>query len=164
MPLRTSILYPVSCIKKFSKKYTKYIILNTKYRKSEGFSLVEIILSLFSISILSLILITSIQSLSTRRRQDLSAIASKAATKEIEQLRNLNFSSITATTSPLACSSEFTQAGTSSYLPGCSIRRDVDSYQGDSLIKQVGLTVSWTTTGSQTKSVTMQTLMTSGGL
>src|SRR3989344_3797323 len=124
----------------------------------EGFSLIELILSLFSISILALILVTSIQSLSTRRRQDLSAIASKAATKEIEHLRNLNFSSITATTSPLACSSEFTQAGTSSYLPGCSIRRDVDSYQGDSLIKQVGLTVSWTTTGSQTKSVTMQTL------
>src|SRR3989344_5377824 len=132
MPLRTSILYPVSCIKKFSKKYTKYIILNTKYRKSKGFSLVELILSLFSISILSLILITSIQSLSTRRRQDLSAVAS--------------------------------QAGTPSYLPGCSINRTVSSYDGDSNIKQVGLTVSWTTTGGQTKSVTMQTLMTQGGL
>jgi|SRR3989344_5152984 len=164
MPLRTSILYPVSCIKKFSKKYTKYIILNTKYRKSKGFSLVELILSLFSISILSLILITSIQSLSTRRRQDLSAIASKAATKEIEHLRNLNFSSITPA-SGLACSSDFTQAGTPSYLPGCSINRTFSYYDPpDNKIKQVGLTVSWTTTGGQTKSVTMQTLMTQGGL
>lgn len=140
------------------------MILNTKYRKSAGFSLVEIIISLFLVGVLTTILLTTSNSFLTRRRQDLSAIAAKAATLEIERLRNQEVSSITYA-SGLACSTDFTQAGTPSYLPGCQVTRTVSDYGSppDPLIKQVGVTVSWTFQ-NQTKNIVMQTLMTQGGL
>ena len=129
----------------------------------EGFSLVEIIISLFLVGILGTILITTSNSFLTRRRQDLSSIAAKAATLEIERLRNKEISSISPA-SGLSCSSDFTQAGTPSYLPGCQIARTVADFGNPSdKIKQIGITVSWTFQ-NQTKNIVMQTLMTSGGL
>ena len=47
-----SIPYQVSCIMQFVKKYTGYIIPNTKYRKPFGFSLVELLVVIAVIGIL----------------------------------------------------------------------------------------------------------------
>ena len=50
--LVSSIKYQVLSIKEFAKKYTKYQILNTKYGKSKGFTLVELLIVISIIAIL----------------------------------------------------------------------------------------------------------------
>src|SRR3989344_8047752 len=75
-------------------------------RRRPGFSLVEMIVTIFLIAIISTILITSTNSLHTRRRTDLSALAGKIASSELERVRNLEFSSIAPYSNP-DCSSEF---------------------------------------------------------
>ena len=52
MPTRSSILYKVFCIKEFVGKNTRYLILNTRYRKSKGFSLIELLVVITIIAIL----------------------------------------------------------------------------------------------------------------
>ena len=51
MPSRSRILYKVFCIKEFIGKNTRYLILNTRYRKSFGFTLIEllVVITLFGI-------------------------------------------------------------------------------------------------------------------
>lgn len=126
--------------------------------QEEGFSLIEIIISVFLIAILSVILIGTTRSLFARTRQDQQAIASKAATKEIEHLRNLSFLSIASGTS--ACDAELADK----LISNCLITKTVTYYDPPTnQVKQVKVTISWTYQG-QNKSVTMQTLITSGGL
>ena len=129
-----------------------------------GFSLIEITISMFLIAAFGVILTSASGSLLSRRRTDLTAIASKAATKEIEHLRNLSYSSINPDPTPHACSSEFIQAGTSSYLPSCMIGRSVYLNDPSSGLKRVVITLSWTSSGGNTRFVVMETVMTSGGL
>src|SRR3989344_4301624 len=50
---QVSILYLVSSIKQSISKYTKYLILNTKYCKPKGFTLVEILVVITILSIIS---------------------------------------------------------------------------------------------------------------
>lgn len=52
MPGRSSILYQVFRIKEFVAKNTRYLILNTRYRKSFGFTLIEllVVITLFGIT------------------------------------------------------------------------------------------------------------------
>src|SRR3990167_2041470 len=52
MPSRSSILYQVFFIKEFVEKNTRYLILNTRYRKSRGFTLIEllVVITLFAIT------------------------------------------------------------------------------------------------------------------
>ena len=51
MPSRSRILYKVFCIREFVEKNTRYLILNTRYRKSKGFTLIEllVVITLFGI-------------------------------------------------------------------------------------------------------------------
>ena len=64
-PFRTSILYYVSCIKKLAQKNIKYLpcrqagkILNTKYLKSAGFTLIEflVVLGILAVTVSSTVL------------------------------------------------------------------------------------------------------------
>ena len=50
--LVSGIKYQVLNIKEFAKKHTKYQILNTKYGKSKGFTLVELLIAITIIAIL----------------------------------------------------------------------------------------------------------------
>jgi len=135
----------------YAKRYT----LNAK----RGFTLIEILISLFFVGTLVTLLFSASSSLLTKRRGDLQDTAAKVASREIENLRNQSFSSITS--SPLkACPS--TQ---DSYkLPNCQISRTVtQNYDGNSNVKQINVNVSWTEAG-QSKSLTMDTLIYSGGI
>lgn len=60
----------------------------------DGFTLVEILLSLFFIIAIVTILFATSGTLFTRRKSDQQSIAAKAATKEIERLRGLTFSNL----------------------------------------------------------------------
>ena len=123
-----------------------------------GFSLIEITISMFLIAAFGVILTSASGSLLSRRRTDQTAIASKATTKEIEHLRNLSYSSIT-TNNNLACDSEF-----NTLLQSCRIGRAVYDNNPSNGLKRVVITLSWTSSGGNTRFVVMETVMTSGGL
>ena len=135
-----------------------------------GFSLIEIMISMFLIAAFGVILASSSGSLLSRRRTDLTAIASKAATKEIEHTRNLAFTSVTSANN-LACDAEFNQGD--SKLPSCRIDKCVENYggtpctvdliNGNVNLKRVLITLSYNYQG-KSRFVVMETVMTQGGL
>ena len=110
--------------------------LRTHYSQAPGFSLIEVVVSIFLVSALSIILVGSTNSLHTRKRTELTAIDNKAALKEIERVRNLEYSSITTALS-LPCDTEF-----NNQLPGCRIDRQVtNNFNNDLNLKQVLITL-----------------------
>ena len=140
-------------------------------RRRPGFSLVEMIVTIFLIAIISTILITSTNSLHTRRRTDLSALAGKIASSELERVRNLEFSSI-APYSNRDCSSEFIQSSSPTYLPNCQISQTVYCYPlagadpnciPNPNVKQVSITIQLKY-HNKTKTAVVETLISSGGL
>ena len=138
-------------------------------RMRPAFSLIEITISMFLIAAFGVILTSASGSLLSRRRTDLTAIASKAATKEIEHTRNLAFTSVTSANN-LACDAEFNQGD--SKLPSCRIDKCVENYggipctvdlNGNVNLKRVLITLSYNYQG-KSRFVTMETLVTQGGL
>lgn len=150
---------PVSCLTREAEQNSQTSDLRSQFwrRRRPGFSLIELVISMFLIVVLASIVVTAANGLNTRRRTDLSAIAGKAATKEIEHLRNLEFLSL-ATANNQACDSEL-----GGQLQNCRIDRTVSNYPGITNVKQVAITLSWTYQG-HSKFVTMETLIAQGGL
>jgi len=71
-----------------------------------AFSLVEVLLSLFFVIALVGILVGTTGSMLTRRQSDLSNIATKVTTKEVERLRGLDYTSLLAEGN-LACTGTY---------------------------------------------------------
>ncbi len=127
-----------------------------------GFSLIELLLTIVLIAAISAILIRGAGGLHSRRRTDLLSVAGKAASQQIEKVRNQDFLSVGPALNQ-TCSSDYTDSTKPSYLPGCRIDQSVSSYGGDANIKQVSITVSWTYQ-SKSQLVVMETLISPGGL
>lgn len=64
----------------------------------QGFSLIEVLITVFLIGALGVILVSTSNSLSTRRRTNLRQLAAKMMSRDIEHMRNLAFSSLPQTT------------------------------------------------------------------
>ena len=136
MPKQSSILYTVFSIK---EKNTKYEIRNTRYKKSAGFGLIEIILSVVLIIAIATGLFATAGTFLIRRKSDLQAIAAKIASKDIENLRAATFSSLPA---PGTYSCVITDSDLSN-LPNCCGDRTITNYTGDTNIKQITITIRW---------------------
>ncbi len=133
---------------------------------NNGFSLVEILLSLFLLSSLLAILFSTTGSLFTRRTSDLQAIATKIASRDIENQRNTPFGSLPATTIG-GCDYTFPDADLSKlhtkYGNGCVTRTRTD-YGSDPNIQWVTVTVNWRTDNGAAQTVQMDTLIYKNGL
>ena len=85
-----------------NKKVNRFPVSRLSFKvPKEGFTLVEILLSLFFIIAIVTILFSTSGSLLTRRKSDQQSIAAKVATKEIERLRGLPYSGGAVNTSLL---------------------------------------------------------------
>lgn len=120
-----------------------------------GFSLVEVLISMFIIVILGFLLLTASGTLAQTYSSNLQTIASKAASKEIETLRETPFASLP--------SSGAIVDPNLSKLPAGAATRTVTTYQSDPTIKQINVTVTWTFNGSA-RQLQMATLIYQNGI
>ncbi|HCS78985.1 TPA: hypothetical protein DIV55_04555 [Patescibacteria group bacterium] len=132
-----------------------------------GFTLVEILLSLFFIIAIVTILFSTSGSLLTRRRSDQQSIAAKVATKDIEYLRGLAFASLPATSPPGP--SGCLQLGGSTDPDLTKLRdgkcaRTITNYEGNAIIKQTTVTVYWDNDNGVEQQLKMDTLIYESGL
>lgn len=146
-------------LKGISNKYqfqisTNFKSLNGNWKFKEGFTLVEILLSLFVImAIVSIILVVSSTYLHSRR-SSLQAIATGIASRDIENLRLADFNSVQTgniTDSEL------------SLLPSSSAARTVANFETNAKIKQVTVTVGWIEKGLA-QEIKLDTLISQNGI
>lgn len=109
-------------------------------RTKNAFSLIEVLIAVAIIAILGFILLTTSGTLTQTHSSNLQTIASKIASLEIETLRETNFASL-----PGSGSISDTNLNK---LPSGTATRTITNYQGNSSIKEVQITVSWTWNGS----------------
>jgi len=120
-----------------------------------GFTLVEIIITLFVIMILSVILLTTSGTVTQRFKVNLQSTAAKIASKEVERLRNIDYASLPPTGS--------VSDTDLSKLPSGAATRTVTNYQSSTAIKQVNVTVTWQVNGAN-KQISMETLIYQNGI
>ena len=127
----------------------------------EGFSYIEILLSMFLILALVAILLTTSTTYIHSRRTNLQTIATKMASCEIERLRKLNFTSV----SSLPPSDTFDASCTNdlSKLPTGTTVRLVADFSSNPKIKQITTAVSWTEKGLA-QQIKLETLISENGL
>ena len=133
---------------------------------TSGFSLVEILLTLFFAAALGTILLTSTGTLSTGYRSNLQSIATKIASKDIENLRKLDFALLPADTGQTCLQDLATDLAK---LPNPCHTRQVSNFQNDADIKLITTTVTWYESGAQacalsTCVIKMNTLIYKNGL
>lgn len=121
-----------------------------------GFSLVEIVLSMFVILAIVSILFTVAGTYNISRKSSLQGIAAEIADREIETLRNTSYSAIDLGTSSFADSNL-------SKLSGGTASQTVTAYQSSADIKQVSIHISWNENGVG-KSFSIDTLIYKNGI
>ncbi len=125
-------------------------------QKTGGFSLIEIVLSMFVILAIVSILFTVSATYNVSRKSSLQGIAADIADRQIETLRNTAYTSISLGTS------SFTDSNLTK-LPGGTTNQTVTTYQSSLDIKQVSILISWTESGIA-KSFSMDTLIYKNGI
>ena len=172
MPFRFSILYQVLSVKGKFIQNTEYRIQNTKQRKSPGFSLIEILIALFVIVALVTILFSSSGTLFATRDSKLQTVAATIASKEVENLRNIAFTSLPAAGTNLSCTVTPRDPDLDKLKgngPGgkgeCHL--DVSNYDAPASptqIKQITVKIDWKTDNGATQNLKMDTLIYENGL
>lgn len=162
MPNQKSVKCKVQSVK--SKKLTMhlapthgtvYTLFNNHFKLKKGFSLVEVVISIFVVLALIGVLLTTSSSFLTSRNSNLQQIANEIGTREIERLRNIAYDSLPG--SGTISDSDLSK------LPQGTATRTITTYQGDTDIKQVSVNITWNL-GSTPKSVKFETLMYRYGL
>ena len=120
-----------------------------------GFSLVEILLSIFILLALISVLLTTSASYYQTHRSNLQQLAMSIASKRMETLRNTAFAS-------LPSSGTFTDSDLSR-LPQATAVQTIANYLGNTKIKLVTTTVIWTESGVS-KNAKLETLISETGL
>jgi Tfp pilus assembly protein PilV len=120
-----------------------------------GFSLVEVIISLFFVFTIFMLLILEINALSITKKQRFEYIASQVANNQMESLRATSFSNLPAsgTISDPLLSQIPSGAGSFSVL-------DYPNYNG---MKEISVTITWSD-GTSSKSFTITTLASAQGI
>ena len=124
-------------------------------KHKHGFSLIEILLSIFIIIALISVLLTTSASYYQTHRSNLQQLAMSIASKQMETLRNTDFASLPATGS-------FTDSDLSK-LPQATTTRTITNYQSNPKIKLVTLKVNWVES-QVTKNIQLETLISETGL
>lgn len=120
-------------------------------RRRPGFSLIEVLLFMLMALAMATILINSLSGFSKTRAVNLEATASQIANREIENLKNTTFPSLPG-------SGSISDPDLTKLSPDATATRTVVNYQGDTDIKQITITVSWTEEGVA-KQIEMVTLL-----
>lgn len=123
--------------------------------KKHGFTLIEILLLLVFILALVAILFSTSGTFAVSRSSNLQGIATKIASREVENLRKTDFAALPSTGS--ISDSDLSK------LPQGSATRTVTDYQGNTKIKQVTIEVDWVDKGVP-KNVKVETLIAENGL
>ena len=126
-----------------------------KFVARGGFTLLEIVLSLFLVLAIIVMLLSASGTFVSSRNSNLRSIAAKIESREIETLRKMNFDSLPA-------SGSFTDSDLSK-LPQGSAAQTLSPYQTSPDIKLVTIRVNWIENGA-TKSITEDTLIYRNGL
>lgn len=119
-----------------------------------GFSLIEVVLSLFVTLALITILLTATATLRTSRNSNLQVTATQIASRQIENLRNTAYGSLPTGTTP------FSDANLTK-LPNSTATQTFSDY--GTKIKQVTLQVSWQESGIN-KNIKIDTLIYENGI
>ena len=136
----------------FSKKnMSSYNILSP----NQGFSLIELLIALFFIAALTTILLTASGTLFTTRRGKLQTTAARIASKDIEYLRNLTFTSLPIGVTNCA----YPELAN---LPNSTCTRTISDY-GNLEILKVKVRVTWNNE-DVLDNVTIDTLISRNGL
>jgi len=148
----------------------KFPVSSLKFKvPKEGFTLVEILLSLFFIIAIVTILFSTSGSLLTRRQSDLQSIAAKIATKEIERLRSVPFTNFqNGTEGNFNCGNNG-DPDLTKLRAGCLARIVTDYGDGPPInsstkIVQVTVEVRWNNDNNVQKNLRMDTLIYESGL
>lgn len=120
-----------------------------------GFTLIEVLLTLLFSTILVVLLLTAATTLLQTYKTNQQSLAARIATKEIENLRQTSYSS-------LPSSGSFSDADLSK-LTSSSGNLTVSNYQSSADIKQITVNVSWVQNGAS-KQVILETLIYKNGI
>jgi len=128
-----------------------------------GFTLIEIALSLVFILAMIVILLTASGTFRTTRKGNLQGVATKIASRQIENLRNTAFASLPNCPSPTGCSITSAEEPDLSKLPSGSATKTLDDYEASTKIKQVLIKVNWTE-NTAPQEIKIETLISENGL
>lgn len=132
-------------------------IRNSKFQK--GFSLIEILVALGLILAIILILFTASGSLVSSRNSNLQTVASKIASRQIENLKKGGFAALPANGTTSLSDPDLSK------LPASSESQTIsDVSWGDGNIKQVTIEVDWQQSNNVNKSIKLETLLTKNGI
>ena len=141
-------------------RIVKCQVSSVKCSRRQGFTLIEVVLSIFIILAIVTILLIASGSYTTSRGSNLQGIAGKIASREMENLRNTAYASLPVCPSPDGCT--FTDSDLSK-LPSSSAKRFVDTYQSSADMKLVTIQIDWTVNGAAKQSK-INTLIYKNGL
>lgn len=127
-------------------------------RLNSGFSLIDILLTMFLVVMFSSILLVGSGSYLTSRKSNLRTIASKIASEQIDSIRKY----VKDNSSFPADNTNFSHPDLPK-LPSPSRSQTLSNFQGASDIKLTTITVNWLE-DTETKSVKMETLIYINGL
>ncbi len=133
----------------------KFPVPSFQFQVLGGFSLIEIVLTIFLVLALLSILFTASSTVIHSRNSSLQNTAAKIATREIENLRNTAYVSLPSSGS---ISDPDLQK-----LPSGSATRTISDYQSSTKIKQVTITVNWKEK-EVPRQLVMETLISENGL
>ena len=128
-----------------------------------GFTLIEIALSLVFILAMIVILLTASGTFRTTRKGNLQGVATKIASRQVENLRNTAFASLPNCPSPTGCSITSAEEPDLSKLPSGSATKTLDDYEASTKIKQVLIKVNWTENAAP-QEIKIETLISENGL
>ncbi len=132
-------------------------------RMRDGFTLVEILLSIFIILAIVSILFATSGTFVSSRKSNLQSIATKIASRQIENLRNTAFDSFPACPGPAGCNISAVEEPDLAKLPSGSATKTLDDYEASDRIKLVTIDVNWTENNAN-QNIKLETLISENGL
>lgn len=128
-----------------------------------GFTLIEIVISLFILLIIISSIISIAGTYSIVRRSSLETIAGKIASSQIETLRQTDLS-VLSCQSPTGCPLTISELPDLSQLPtGASGKQFIDLHAADPNIHDVTVQINWQVNGAN-RSVSFSTIIYNNGL